>query len=87
MILMLDKIFKLFTNTILFMSILLIGFSYTYSAELSPESKGDNPLKIVITQDEDQQELTPKEKSMKELFGDEQAFPFVAGLGKNSGKP
>tara|TARA_Y100001970_G_C13743012_1_gene607167 strand:- start:65 stop:343 length:279 start_codon:yes stop_codon:yes gene_type:complete len=27
-----------------------------------------------------------KEDEMRDLFGDEQVFPFVAGLGKNSGK-
>ena len=40
---------------------------------ITKEFKNQNSEKIIISNSSD-----------KELFGDEQAFPFIAGLGKNA---
>ena len=61
------------------------------ASALSESSNGDNPLEIVIepsleTKGTIQEEMPNKDTDMYDIFGDEQVFPFVAGLGKNSGK-
>lgn len=70
-------------------SIFFVGL---YSVEaLSPDSNGQNPLKIVIEPSEEKQSLDP-ENSMDEIkiggipdLGDDQVFPFVAGLDSYEG--
>ena len=45
----------------------------------------DNQDPISNVKPEDMAE-NPKKVDLDELFGEEQAFPFIAGLGKNSAK-
>ena len=56
--------------------------SKTYAAT---GDNGDNPLELII-KESSQNEKEQDELSLKDIFGDEQTFPFVAGFGKNSGK-
>ena len=69
---------------------LVKGWTPPEENSVSPEAKGDNPLRIIIEPSDENQVLesqeTMNELSMDDIFGDEQVFPFVAGLGKNSGK-
>ncbi|WP_241434220.1 MULTISPECIES: hypothetical protein [Prochlorococcus] len=63
-------------------SILFSGL--TKVEALSSEANGDNPLKIVIEQTGDQQnnEKSLDQRKMERVpdLGDDQVFPFVAGL-------
>ena len=90
---MLKKLFGILSHLILSIPIICsIFFVGLTSAEaLSPESNGQNPLKIVIEPSEENQSLDP-ENSMDEIkmggipdLGDDQVFPFVAGLDSYEG--
>ena len=90
---MLKKMFGVLSHLILSIpiicSIFLVGLNSVEA--LSPESNGQNPLKIVIEPSEENQSLDP-ENSMDEIkiggipdLGDDQVFPFVAGLDSYEG--
>ena len=75
---------------IIFTTILAIVFSFLINSQLVIAEQIDNSNKL----DKDSLDITEnvkdKEKSSKikrsegDIFGDEQTFPFVAGLGKNA---
>ena len=90
---MLKKMFWVLSHLILSIpiicSIFLVGLNSVEA--LSPDSNGQNPLKIVIEPSEENQSLDP-ENSMDEIklggipdLGDDQVFPFVAGLDSYEG--
>ena len=90
---MLKKIFGVLSHLILSIpiicSIFFVGF--TKVEALSPDSNGQNPLKIVIEPAGEKQSLNP-ETSIDEFkmggipdLGDDQVFPFVAGLDSYEG--
>ena len=90
---MLKKLFGILSHLILSIpiicSIFLVGLNSVEA--LSPDSNGQNPLKIVIEPSEENQSLDP-ENSMDEIhiggipdLGDDQVFPFVAGLDSYEG--
>ena len=90
---MLKKMFGILSHLILSIpivcSIVVVGL--TSVDALSPESNGQNPLKIVIEPSEEKQSLD-SENSMDEIkmggipdLGDDQVFPFVAGLDSYEG--
>ena len=90
---MLKKMFGVLSHLILSIpiicSIFLVGLNSVEA--LSPDSNGQNPLKIVIEPSEENQSLDP-ENSMDEIkiggipdLGDDQVFPFVAGLDSYEG--
>ena len=54
------------------------------SAQMNSESNGDNSMGIVI--EESSVNLDGSETSAYPDLGDDQAFPFIPGFGKNSGK-
>ena len=90
---MVKKMFGVLSHLILSIPIICsIFFVGLNSVEaLSPESNGQNPLKIVIQPSEENQSLDP-ENSMDEIkiggipdLGDDQVFPFVAGLDSYEG--
>ena len=60
------------------------GFDSVLAIEAEYNSDVDNPLNIVI------KESTPTSEDSKIVvepdLGDDQAFPFIPGFGKNSGK-
>ena len=83
---MISKIYTAASLFLLSTILTLIVFTGTGSSEavdLSKESNGDNPLKIVIKPAEDNQNQDNTEMDaikIDELFGSDQVFPFVAGL-------
>ena len=90
---MLKKLFGILSHLILSIPIICsIFFVGLNSVEaLSPDANGQNPLKIVIEPSEENQSLDP-ENSMDEIkmggipdLGDDQVFPFVAGLDSYEG--
>ncbi len=94
---MLGRIFKAISFLVISLvltSILPVIDVGASDSQLSKESNGDNPLQIVIVPS-DQEKTTGSlgteiyKNNKKDPYpdlGDEQVFPFVAGLGKNSGK-
>jgi len=94
---MLGRIFKAISFLVISLvltSILPVIDVGASAPQLSKESNGDNPLQIVIVPS-DQEKTTDSlgteiyKNNKKDTYpdlGDEQVFPFVAGLGKNSGK-
>ena len=76
------------------MKLLAIIFTFIFSilvqsqsvvAEFSSDS--DNPNKNIIEKIDDSNEnkkIIAKKNIEDDIFGDEQTFPFVAGLGKNA---
>ncbi len=90
---MLSKIFRIASHLMLpitlIFSVLIIGL--TSVDALSPESDGNNPLKIVIEPSGEKLGID-NEKSMDQNkmsgipdLGDDQVFPFVAGLDSYEG--
>ncbi len=81
-------------STFLVMSIVLIASTFfllpTDAKALSPEANGDNPLQIVIEKSDDNSSLkidemaeSPIDESRTNNYpdlGDDQVFPFAAGL-------
>ena len=85
--------FGILSNLILSIPIIFSIFfvGLTSVQALSPDSNGQNPLKIVIEPSEENQSLD-SESSMDEIkmggipdLGDDQVFPFVAGLDSYEG--
>tara|TARA_B100001250_G_C19641680_1_gene718573 strand:- start:547 stop:864 length:318 start_codon:yes stop_codon:yes gene_type:complete len=87
----LKELFKLASfaliSLILISSVFLAGLVKAYA--LSPEAGGDNPLQIVIepsadipSTDEKETDASPSEINPGNYpdFGDDQVFPFAAGL-------
>ena len=67
------------------MTSVLIGAQPTIADAISKAENGDNPLGIIIEPSKDNQSSEKKEVSrdeldMHDLFGDDQVFPFAAGL-------
>ena len=84
-----NKIFVSGVLAVISIVLTVILFSgFANAGVLSKSAKGDNPLHIVIEPSPQNAivEEGKDEVSSDELFGEEQVFPFVSGLGKNSGK-
>ena len=71
-------------------TILAIVFSFLINSQLVIAEQIDNPNKLDKDSLDNIENVKDKEKSSKikrsegDIFGDEQTFPFVAGLGKNA---
>ena len=71
-------------------TILAIVFSFLINSQLAIAEQIDNPNKSEKDSLDNIENVKDKEKSSKinrsegDIFGDEQTFPFVAGLGKNA---
>ena len=85
---MLNKIFKacgfLFTIVFLASSTLFSAISPAEAAQISSDNNEENALGIVIEESVDSMDGSITNKSPD--LGDDQAFPFIPGFGKNSGK-
>tara|TARA_Y100001968_G_C19442874_1_gene763559 strand:+ start:1481 stop:1720 length:240 start_codon:yes stop_codon:yes gene_type:complete len=75
---------KFFTTFIVLIFALFINLDHVFASTInlddlnyfeSPKSKNN---------DLEEKEVVKSPKSIEDIFGDEQTFPFVAGLGKNS---
>ena len=78
------------TSSYIFLSI-LISSSYLFSgvspiqaAQLNTGDNGNNSLGIVI--EKSNETIDSLRTSSEPDLGDDQAFPFIPGFGKNSGK-
>ena len=71
-------------------TLLAIVFSFLINSQIVIAEQIDNPNKLDKDSLDKIENLKDKEKSSKikrsegDIFGDEQTFPFVAGLGKNA---
>ena len=74
----------------IFTTILAIVFSFLINSQLVIAEQIDNPNQLDKDSLDNVENIKDKEKSTKikrsegDIFGDEQTFPFVAGLGKNA---
>ncbi len=70
--------------------ILAVVFSFLINSQLVIAEQIDNPNQLDKEPLDNIENVKDKEKSSKtnrsegDIFGDEQTFPFVAGLGKNA---
>ena len=70
--------------------VLAIVFSFLINSQLVIAEQIDNPIQLDKDSLDNIENVKDKEKSSKiktsegDIFGDEQTFPFVAGLGKNA---
>jgi len=85
---MLKKIFRaasfLALSIFIVSSTFLSGISALEAAQMRSDMNEDNSMGIVIEESSDAMEES-KTSAAPDL-GDDQAFPFIPGFGKNSGK-
>ena len=85
---MISKILRLATFT--FLSIFIVSSTFfignlnVEAAQMNSMDEADNPLGIVI--EKTNEDLDNSKVSSAPDLGDDQAFPFIPGFGKNSGK-
>ena len=87
MTIVLDKFFFM-KRIILFLCVLVfLIFSNTnnlFAKEIGNNIKDNISNEIEEIKPDDNQKTNISNSSAKDIFGDEQTFPFVAGLGKNA---
>ena len=66
-------VFSIFSNT-----------NYLLAKEIGNNIKDDISNKIEEIKSDDNKKTNISNSSAEDIFGDEQTFPFVAGLGKNA---
>ena len=85
---MLKKIFRTASLLALYVFIASLtffsGINPIVAAQMSSEMNENNSMGIVIEESSD--DLDGSKISSSNDFGDDQAFPFIPGFGKNSGK-
>tara|TARA_B100000214_G_scaffold363195_1_gene328456 strand:+ start:608 stop:868 length:261 start_codon:yes stop_codon:yes gene_type:complete len=85
---MLNKVFRVAIfatfSFLLVATTYFTGESIAIAGQMSSDTSVDNTLGIVIEESKESPDNT-KTSSMPDL-GDDQAFPFIPGFGKNSGK-
>ena len=75
---------KLILTFIAFLSVLIIDFDKSFASNTNVDDTSDSLItQENINETRDENEIK-RQKSAEDLFGDEQTFPFVAGLGKNA---
>ena len=61
---------------------LFLNYQFVFAATMNLENSSNNKSdQVKIDEPKDQ---VKSKNSAEDLFGDEQTFPFVAGLGKNA---
>ncbi len=75
-----------FIFTIIFAFIItsLINVNNVFAADMSNPDQVDTDTSEKVENTNDTKKNITKNNSEEDLFGDEQTFPFVAGLGKNA---
>ena len=85
---MLKKILRAASSIALFIFIatytLFTGEVSLEAAQMNSDTNEDNPMGIVIK--ESNAAIDDSKKTVAPDLGDDQAFPFIPGFGKNSGK-
>ena len=61
---------------------LFLNYQFVFAAPMNLENSSSNERDQVKV--DEQKDQAKSKKSAEDLFGDEQTFPFVAGLGKNA---
>ena len=76
--------------TFIFNILMALIFSFLVSSQIVIAEEIDNSDQLNIVSKDNIENVKDNEKSLKinrsqeDIFGDEQTFPFVAGLGKNA---
>ena len=85
---MIKKIFKaasfLALSIFIYSSTFFLGINPVNAAQMSSDMNKDNSMNIMIEESSDA--LNGSKTSAAPDLGDDQAFPFIPGFGKNSGK-
>ena len=85
---MLKKIFRgahfLALSILIALTSTLSGINPVVAAQMDSDMNGDNSMGIVIEESSDA--LDGSKTSAAPDLGDDQAFPFIPGFGKNTGK-
>ena len=85
---MLKKIFRaasfLALSIFIASSTIFSGINPVFAAQMDPDMNEDNSMGIVIEESSDT--MDGSKTSAAPDLGDDQAFPFIPGFGKNSGK-
>ena len=74
----------------IFTTVLTLIFSFLINSQMVNAEQLDNPNQIdkdsteMVNDNNDNKKSTKLKNSEEDIFGDEQTFPFVAGLGKNA---
>ena len=63
---------------------LFINYENAISATINIDDSSSTDNKLAKINKSDDNNKVKSNKSAEDLFGDEQTFPFVAGLGKNA---
>ena len=72
------------TTIIAFLFSFLINFQIVIAGEIDNSNQLDKDSLDNIGNVEDNEKSIKMKRSEGDIFGDEQTFPFVAGLGKNA---
>ena len=75
---------KIFITFISLLISLLVNYQNVFAASLDMENSSNIEIKKESVDKLDDKKAVKAKKSSEDLFGDEQTFPFVAGLGKNA---
>ena len=75
---------KIFITFISLLISLLVNYQNVFAASLDMENSSNIEIKKESVDKLDDNKVVKSKKSSEDLFGDEQTFPFVAGLGKNA---
>ena len=85
---MFKKIFRaanfLVLSLFIFSTTIFSGINPVLAAQMTSDMNEDNSMGIVIEESSDS--LNGSKTSAAPDLGDDQAFPFIPGFGKNSGK-
>ena len=74
---------KLIFASLILIATFLVKFDYALAGSIEVDELQNNNLKESTANSKNQIKKTAQNQ-MKDIFGDEQTFPFVAGLGKNA---
>ena len=71
-------------TTFVFSSTVFLGITPVRAEQMNSMNNEENPMGIVINESNDDKNSSTTNSSPD--LGDDQAFPFIPGFGKNSGK-
>ena len=75
---------KFFITFISLLLSLLVNYQNAFAASLDMDDSSNIEIKKESVDKLEDNKVVKSKKSSEDLFGDEQTFPFVAGLGKNA---
>ena len=71
-------------RVVLFLCVLVFSIFFNTNNSLAQEIKNDISNQIEEIKPDNNKKTNFSDTSSDDIFGDEQTFPFVAGLGKNA---